>query len=83
MAGAQLGLDVESDLAAAEKLNSYARRVVIFRAMSMLATYEGQGRAGRCSLLDRIEKLVTKKNFVLLSDDPWLAQWREALTQLA
>jgi hypothetical protein len=81
MAGAQLGLDVESDLAAAEKLNSYARRVVIFRAMSMLATYEGRGRAGRCSLLDRIEKLVTEKNFVLLPDDPWLAQW-EALTHL-
>lgn len=78
MAAAKSRADPEPDLAAADALNPYARRVVVYRAMALLSGYAQQGPEGRRAILDRVGQLVGDRQYVFLPDDPWLAQWTAA-----
>jgi hypothetical protein len=82
MAAVRLKADPEPDLAAAEALNPYARRVVVYRAMALLSRYAEQDADGRRTILDRVEQLVADRQYVFLPDDPWLAQWTVAKARL-
>ncbi len=82
MAAVRLNRDPEPDLLAAEALNPYARRVVVYRAMALLSGYADSPVDGQRAILDRVEQLVAERQYVFLPDDPWLAQWTTALAYL-
>jgi hypothetical protein len=82
LAAVKLNRDPEPDLSAAEALNPYARRVVVYRAMALLSDYADSSADAQRAILDRVEQLVAERHYVFLPDDPWLAQWTAALAYL-
>lgn len=82
LAAVKLNKDPNPDLLAAETLNPYARRVVVYRAMALLSDYADSSADAQRAILDRVERLVAERQYVFLPDDPWLAQWTAALAYL-